>query len=188
MQQQLANLRNTSQDALLKSLAYNPICKQGQECVGWGVDATSGRTAHPLLSLNFSGSQQKWHGYKSAAGMIVQGVDVPDFQFDTKAFKTFDAYKEYVLGTLANNQGRGGSYATDLSTVYTDVFQTSTGPNTRDSGDALTQARYDLYFTKLLPSPSTPSRTTERPTKPPRTRAYHRLHCGDDAVSASIDW
>jgi hypothetical protein len=151
----LALLKNNSAEKLKADLAYNPICKSGQECVGWGIDATSGQTVHfPLLALDFGGKQQMWNGFKSATGVFVQGLSQPNFEVDTKTFPTFDDYKSYVTGDLwAGGRVRAGGYTTNLTVMYKTEFQ-----HERDSSLAITQAVYDLYKMHLIEDPSKQSR------------------------------
>jgi hypothetical protein len=51
----LVQLKNLSLSALNKDLTYNPICRKNSECVGWGVDLSTGRVATGnLLFLDFT--------------------------------------------------------------------------------------------------------------------------------------
>jgi hypothetical protein len=150
----IAALQNKSRAKLEADLQYNPICKPGQECTGWGVDATSGKVADfPMLSLDFTGEQPEWHGFKFAKGTLVKGIDSPDYSLDTKAFQHFDQYMDYVTGLWASGQARGGGYASSLDAIYDDIFQSSA-----DASLGTTVATYELYEMSLIPDASEPSR------------------------------
>ncbi len=49
----LAHIKNASQNMLNAQAPFKPVCKQGHECVGWGVDGVTGKpTAFPIVYLS----------------------------------------------------------------------------------------------------------------------------------------
>ena len=49
----LDQIANASQKMLDSQRQFNPICRQGHECVGWGVDGATGRpTSFPIVYLS----------------------------------------------------------------------------------------------------------------------------------------
>jgi hypothetical protein len=49
----LAFIKNASQRMLNDQASFKPVCKQGHECVGWGVDGVTGKpTAFPIVYLS----------------------------------------------------------------------------------------------------------------------------------------
>ena len=56
--QKLDQIANASQKMLDRQRQFNPICRQGHECVGWGVDGATGRpTAFPIVYLSYDPSR-----------------------------------------------------------------------------------------------------------------------------------
>jgi hypothetical protein len=108
--ERLVVLKNQSVAMLQSQLKYNPICRTNQECVGWGVDATTGKLAQfPMLSLNFSGQGQVWEGYTAAYGTNVAGHDpsTSAFSHDTEAFPTIEDLLDYVDSLRASQPYQG---------------------------------------------------------------------------------
>ena len=151
-QQQLTTLQNVSQNALLKSLAYNPICKQGQECVGWGVDLGAGDKAKfPLLTLDFSGTTPTWHGFKYPVGTSVIPSQFPDFTFDTQVFNSLQEFHTFVDGKWSSQQGPIGYYDRSAEIVTGDF------DDPHDWFPSVTQAAYELYHMTIDPDHTSPS-------------------------------
>jgi len=54
----LEQISNASQKMLDAQKKFNPVCKQGHECVGWGVDGATGRpTPFPIVYLSYDPSR-----------------------------------------------------------------------------------------------------------------------------------
>ena len=117
-------LNASAQKKLKSDLAFNPICKPGVECVGWGVNIATGAVAtYQLLQLNFSKDGPSWLGYQYPAGVDVTPHENPGFgELDTAAFKTFTDFKDYQTGKWAAEAGQSGFYARSLAEVQRDVF------------------------------------------------------------------
>ena len=121
----IESLKNLSQAKLLSDGRYNPICKPGQECVGWGADVSTGKVAqYPMLSLNFSDPNgAAWRGRKYPKNVEVTPDDSPGWdQPDSRAFKTFADFEAYVTGLWASGKGRTGWYSRDLKGVRDGIF------------------------------------------------------------------
>jgi len=153
VQLQLSALKNASQAALQESLKYTPICKQGQECVGWGVDLGAGATVnYPLLTLNFSGSTPSWSGLKYPAGTSVVPSQSPGFAVDEPRVLLSGAdHFNYVEGLWSEQQGRAGWYSKPAASV-TRIFD-----DPKDWYPSVTQAVYELYHMTIDPDPTSKS-------------------------------
>ena len=153
VQLQLSALKNASQAALQESLKYSPICRQGQECVGWGVDLGSGKaTNYPQLTLNFSSSTPSWNGLKYPVGTSVVPSQSPAFAVDEPRVLLTEAdHFNYVEGLWSSQQGRIGWYsqsAASMTTIYDDP---------KDWYPSVTQAAYELYHMTIDPDPTSKS-------------------------------
>jgi hypothetical protein len=152
----LAKLKNASLAKLQADLLFNPICREGFECVGWGVDMSRGSTTrYPILELNFSdpSSGQSGSGLKYPKGVLVTPFDTPHFNPETNAFPTGDAYAEFVQSEVwGQGRGRAGFYSTGLPDVWEQTFQ-----NAADYSVAISQAPFGIYKMDLIPDPSSPT-------------------------------
>ena len=153
VQLQLSALKNASQAALQASLKYNPICRQGQECVGWGVDLGSGKAVnYPQLTLNFTGSTPSWNGLKYPLGTSVVPNQAPGFAIDgPRALPTEADHFNYVEGLWSSQQGRAGWYSQGEASV-TAIYDDPT-----DWYPSVTQAIYELYQMTIDPDPTSKS-------------------------------
>jgi hypothetical protein len=138
----LANLTALAKRKIQSDLKYNPICRTGQECVGWGVDVSVGAVAQaPMLWLDYSGGTPSWRGRKYPKGVDVSPSEDPGFgHTDTRAFLDFEDYKAYVTGLWASEKGQSGWYAQNLTLVRDTVFNWAG----HDASPAVTQLPYAL--------------------------------------------
>ena len=143
---QLVTLKTASLKSLQTSLKYHPICKQAQECVGWGVDLGTGKVSqYPQIDLDFSGDTPSWNGLKYPEGISLSPSQAPAFVFDTHVFPTIADFHTYVSGLRAQQEGRIGTYADALASVEA-VFDSLS-----DWFPSITQATYELYNMALDP-------------------------------------
>ena len=62
---ELLEITNASKKMLQDQQPFHPICAEGHECVGWGVDGTTGKpTPFPIVHLSYDPSRtdKKYHG------------------------------------------------------------------------------------------------------------------------------
>lgn len=138
----LATFKNRSLAKLTAdAAAYNPICRPGEECAGWGIDISTGKVASsPLLFMDFSKGTPSWQGRKYPVGVDVTPSESPGWgEPDARGFKTFTDYEAYVVGLWAEQESKTGFYARDLAKVRDEVFN----QKTHDVSPYVTQLPYE---------------------------------------------
>jgi hypothetical protein len=153
----LQKLKNASLERLQSQIAKygTTICKSGQECVGWGVDATTGTLGigTSMLELAYE-DHTSWHDLIFPKGVQVDGSSAPSFEADTQAFLSLDDYNSFKYSLLGDNKGRAAGY-----TEPADVMNTHYFDNAADVSLSITQYTYALYNMKIVPDGTSPSQT-----------------------------
>jgi hypothetical protein len=125
----LVNIGSSSQARLDNLLKLNPLCKQQQECVGWGADAFSGTFAKfPLLNLTYSDEDKSYHGMREPLELEVKPILVPPSHYvvDTQVFSYVSDYTKYIDKTFRDPQPAqhtNGVYGRTYPDVFATFFQ-----------------------------------------------------------------
>jgi hypothetical protein len=130
------------------------LCNATQECVGWGVDITSGSVAGTYNVLEIEYTEQR----TSANFFLPDQVDYnPTTKIvpivETEVFQTIDYFTQYMNKMLSggNNAGRigaAGSYGDTFASVLGSLFQLKT-----DTGPTITTATVVTGTMTLLTDP-----------------------------------
>jgi len=173
LQAKFNTLVNASQRAYEATLPYNPLCRQFQECVGWGANVRDGSMASfAVLDMSYSLSNQTlpWLGNRRVPkGVRVTQRQNPQFEYDTRPWPTMPDFADYVLGDLAGSQkGARGLYSGDIACpgftpmgdgTLADVFSAyyqggmcapMVEGKRADVGLTVTHAQYTLYQTDCI--------------------------------------
>ena len=172
----LYEISNASQKMLNAQKEFNPICTQGHECVGWGIDGVSGQpTPFPVVHLSYdpSRSDKKFNGLTEPVEVVSNHVVNPVWASvdGANAFPRIEDFEEHVNtvynGATPMPRGSSGIYSTDFKSVFDKFFQ-------KDDDRALSVVR----ASKSLISMSLP---VDPVTK---TRKYYFDHHASDFINS----
>lgn len=139
-------IANNSLSMLKAQEQYNPLCRQGQECVGWGADAASGSPSNfPIAHLTYTDSTRVYHGFREPVQAQVTPNVNPTFAFDTHAFPTIADFTDFVGTTFSGASpplGTNGIFGQLFSDVFANFYQ-------RADDSALSVARAALASIQL---------------------------------------
>jgi hypothetical protein len=138
---------NSSAAELKNAAQYNPICKSGAECVGWGVDAYSGQVrAFPIIHLSYNiSSGRSWKSKNYPDQSDVNIVQNPGFSPDVDSpfvFPTMPALVEQINRLASDNKGERGVFSLPRETTFDRYFQ-------RDNDVALTVTRFTKNYLEM---------------------------------------
>jgi hypothetical protein len=157
MDEQLDYLRmqgNHSQAQLQAEASTNPLCKQGQECAGWGADAWTGAPAlFPIAHLSYTHPKKTYRGMTEPVEAIVTPVANPVFVMDTEVFPTMATCENFRNTHFAGAippQGTNGIYGDPLQDVFSTYFQ-----HPVDKALSVTSASYAVVDLTLPSDPIT---------------------------------
>jgi hypothetical protein len=106
----LNTLSNKSQALLNSQKQYNPLCKQSQECVGWGADGSTGSPAlFPVIELTYGDPAKEHHGFREPVEAVVSPHVSPAFAYSTQAFPEISDFTDYVDTSIRGASPPGGS-------------------------------------------------------------------------------
>jgi hypothetical protein len=155
--QKLAVIGNQSLEHLQAQVPYNPLCKQHQECAGWGANAWTGAPAQfPVAQLSYTnGSTRTWHGMTEPAEAVVNPVTNPTFSGlqDAQAFSSISDFVDYSNANFAGAtppQGSNGIFGNSFSSVFESYFQ-----RPEDKDLSVTSAVRAIVHLSLPPDPVT---------------------------------
>ena len=125
---------NASQSMLDAQAQFNPVCRQEHECVGWGVDGTTGKPSFfPIvhLSYNVSRADKKFNNLSEPIEVVSNHVVDPVWASadGVNAFPRIDDFVQHVdttyTGASPIPKGTNGIYSNKFSAVFQHRFQLS---------------------------------------------------------------
>jgi hypothetical protein len=128
----LLQISNASQKMLDGQRQFNPICRQGHECVGWGVDGATGRaTAFPIVYLSYDPNRTDkiFEGMSEPLEVIANHVVKPVWSGvdGGNAFARVENYVQHVntqyAGATPVPKGTNGIYSDAFESVFNEHFQ-----------------------------------------------------------------
>lgn len=163
LMRKLDQIASASQSALDSQKHFNPVCKQGHECVGWGVNGVTGRpTSFPVVHLSYDPTRtdKKFNGMSEPVEVNANHVVNPVWAGidGTNVFPRIEDYEQHVasqyLGASPVPAGTAGIYSLGFERVFDTYFQ-------RDDDSALTvvRASKSLISMQLPFDPTTNTRT-----------------------------
>ena len=128
----LEQIANASQKMLDAQKQFNPICKQGHECVGWGVDGFTGRpTAFPIVHLSYDPSRvdKRFNGMNEPVEVVANHIVKPVWA-STDGANTFPRISDLVqhintnyAGATPVPKGTNGIYSQNVKGTFENFFQ-----------------------------------------------------------------
>ena len=128
----LSRIANESQKMLDNQRKFNPICKQGHECVGWGVDGFTGRpTAFPIVYLSYdpTRSDKRFNGMNEPVEVVANHIVSPVWAGvdGGNAFPRIEDFVHHVNtqyhGASPAPKGTNGIYSSDFAQAFNTYFQ-----------------------------------------------------------------
>jgi hypothetical protein len=117
---------NQSQAQLKSESALNPLCKQHQECAGWGADAITAPPAKfNVIVLSFTDATKTFEGMREPVEAQVTPVLGPQFSFNTQTFPAIADFTQYVQSEFtaySPPQGTSGIYSRSFKQVMDSYF------------------------------------------------------------------
>jgi hypothetical protein len=125
-------ISNASQKMLDAQAQFNPVCKQGHECVGWGVNGvTGGATAFPIVHLTYDPSRtdKKFNNMSEPLEVESNHVVSPVWA-STDGANAFPRIEDFVQhintvysGATPVPKGTNGIYSSGLEFAFKTYFQ-----------------------------------------------------------------
>ena len=174
---ELLEITNASKKMLQDQQPFHPICAEGHECVGWGVDGTTGKpTPFPIVHLSYDPSRtdKKYHGLSEPLEVQSNHVVNPvwgSVDGTTMAYSQVDEFVNHVdskyAGATPAPKGTSGIYSRDFADVFNEYFQRSD-----DRALSVSRSSRKLIQMKLPVDPTT------------NTRKYHLDRHANDFINA----
>jgi hypothetical protein len=99
-----------SQEALNSQDADNPLCKQKEECVGWGVDGLTGEPRYfPLIKLTYTDASKTFNGKREPVETDNTPVINRRFTLNSHIFGTITEFINYVNTNFVEKDPPSGS-------------------------------------------------------------------------------
>ena len=123
---------NASQKMLDDQAQFNPVCRQGHECVGWGVDGATGKpTTFPIVHLSYDPTRTDKKFNKLSEPVEVESNHVVSPVWASadgaRAFPRIENYVQYVDTTYAGAspapRGANGLYSSGFAYAFNTYFQ-----------------------------------------------------------------
>lgn len=130
----LYEISNASQKMLKAQQKFNPICKQGHECVGWGIDGVSGSpTPFPVVHLSYdpTRSDKKFNRMSEPIEVVANHVVNPVWASvdGANGFPRMEDFEQHVntvyKGASPMPRGTSGIYSRDFNAVFDEFYQKS---------------------------------------------------------------
>ena len=173
---QLGEIVKASQKMLDEQAKLNPICKQGRECVGWGVDGITGKpTPFPVVWLSYDPSRadKKFNGMSEPLEVIANHVVDPVWASvdEAQSFARVEEFVQHVnsayQGATPAPKGTSGIYSRGFSSVFQEYFQKAD-----DRALSVVRASQSYISMNLPVDPTT------------HTRQYHFDRHADEFINA----
>jgi hypothetical protein len=117
---------NQSQAQLDSQSSLNPLCKQHNECAGWGANALTGSPAlFNAVRLTYTDKTKSFEGMLEPVEAQVDPVLGPQFSIDTETFPGISDYTNYVQTRFSAHsppQGTNGIYGDSFKDVMQPYF------------------------------------------------------------------
>ena len=142
----LAALENNflqGQAVVNSTLKQNPLCKWGQECVGWGVDIFDGRVAQSTLVTLTPDPSKTWNGFLAPAEadfLPFTKVEPNTHTEGTGVFPLPSDFTGFVNDIVSENGGVRGIFSSPWQDVYESYYNGS-----EDRALSVVQAQVALY-------------------------------------------
>ena len=128
----LYQIANASQKMLNDQARFDPICKQGRECVGWGVDGYTGKpTRFPIVRLTYDPSRtdKRFNGLSEPLEVVANRIVNPVWASvdGVQAFPRIEDFVQHVntqyAGATPSPKGTSGVYSMGFTQVFKEFFQ-----------------------------------------------------------------
>ncbi len=132
LMQQLYAITNATQSMLNAQAQFHPVCKQGYECVGWGVNGVTGApTTFPVVELTYDPTRtdKTFNGMSEPLEAVSNHVVNPvwDSTDGANTFPTIDLFQQHVDTTYTSAnptvKGTGGIYSLGVNDAFGTYFQ-----------------------------------------------------------------
>jgi hypothetical protein len=129
---QLENIVDASQKMLNDQATLKPICSQGHECVGWGVNGVTGKpTPFPVVTLSYDPTRtdKRFNGLNEPLEVIANHVVDPVWASvdETQSFARIEEFVQHVnsayTGATPAPKGTNGIYSRGFANVFDTFFQ-----------------------------------------------------------------
>ena len=140
---------------------FHPICAEGHECVGWGIDMFGKPTAFPVVHLSYdpSRSDKKFNGLSEPLEVVANHVANPVWSYvdGAHSFPRVEDFAEHVntqyAGASPVPQGTSGVYSDGFTSVFNEWFQ-----KTDDRALSVVRASKSIISMSLPVDPVTKTR------------------------------
>ena len=128
----LDQISNASKKMLEGQARFNPICKTGHECVGWGIDgATGAPTRFPIVRLTYDPARtdKKFNGLSEPVEVVANHIVKPVWAGidGGNAFPRVEDFVQHVntqyAGASPVPKGTNGIYSSPTADVFAERFQ-----------------------------------------------------------------
>ena len=138
------------QQSLNATLPQHPLCIDGQECVGWGVDIFDGRVAEATvleLSVDPADESKKWHGFLAPQQVTFRPFANPQSTFSGGGVFPLPAdFQAYVESIVGPGDGLRGIYSSSWMEIFQSYFNSSA-----DNALSVVQAQIGLFEMEITP-------------------------------------
>lgn len=118
---QLNTIFSAAQAMLDSQAPLHPLCKQSQECAGWGVNVAYGSvSSFPIVQLSYNNSNRTWQGFSEPSEATVTPYQIPQASFTSGSdvYPTISDFTDFVGGLLGQGNGLSGIYSQSWDSVF----------------------------------------------------------------------
>lgn len=118
---QLETIFSGAQAMLNAEAPLNPLCRQSQECAGWGVNVAYGSvSSFPIVQLSYNNSNRTWQGFREPAEATVTPFQspLPNYAVGSAVYSTISDFTNFVGGLLGQGSGLSGIYSQSWDSVF----------------------------------------------------------------------
>jgi hypothetical protein len=123
--EKLEFIGNQSQTQLNSELPLKPMCKQNQECAGWGANPLTGPAKFNVVSLSFTDQTKTFEGMREPVEAQVTPVLDPQFGYSFETFPSITDFIQYTNSQFTAHsppQGTNGIYGETFKSVLNSFF------------------------------------------------------------------